>query len=297
MSSLVLELQADALDENTSIVSLLRKARTVSSKLSVSTIDQWLDWEMNGYKLASTVPAYREVFGKTVCFNPYRGYIPLDITDPKLKRIVSLRKLFMPVTQLTQFVGGEPGRILLFPYSPEQSAKLMSMMQEPFEPSLEVPANLIEGVVASVRNRILDFALDLERQGILGEGMSFTKQEKLVASQIHYNVNVENMHGSQIQQGTTNSSQSYSQALDLPGLSALVEKMLPAIGAIANPNDRSQIESDLETIRSQLKSPNPRIGIIRASLESAKTVLEGAAGNIAAEYLPLLMPLLAALPL
>ncbi|WP_051066017.1 hypothetical protein [Pseudomonas fluorescens] len=296
MSSLVQELQADALDDKVSIASLLRKAKSVSSKLNVSTIDQWLDWEMNGYKHGSTVPDYRIASGKPICLNPYRGYIPLDIEEPRLKRVVSSRKLFQPIGQLEELVSGKPGGTVLLGYGFEVSAKLMSMMQEPFEPFLEVQPSLIKGVVGAVRDRILVFALDLERQGILGEGMSFTKQEKNAASHIHYNLNVENMHGSQIQQGTTSSTQTYGQALDLPGLSVLIEKILPALGAIENSDDRSQIESDLETIRSQIKAPRPRVGIIRESLESVKAIIEGTTGNLAAEYLPLLVPLLAALP-
>ena len=169
-------------------------------------------------------------------------------------------------------------------------------MSSGFEPGLEIAVNLIYGIISTVRDKILEFSLELEKQGILGEGMTFTPKEKMAASNISYSINIENMTGSQLQQGTTGSTQTYTQSADLSGISAFVEKLLPAIGELSNPTDRDQLQSDLETIRSQLKAPTPKTGMIRECLNSVKTVLEGAAGNVAATYLPLLPALLASIP-
>lgn len=73
MTGLVLELQADAMNESVSVLSLLRKARALSVKLGVTTIDQWLAHEMGGYPTHSSIPDYRHVVGRTICHNPYVG--------------------------------------------------------------------------------------------------------------------------------------------------------------------------------------------------------------------------------
>lgn len=66
MTGLVLELQADAMNEGVSVLCLLRKARALSVKLGVTTIDQCLAHEMSGYPTRSSIPDYYRVDGKTI---------------------------------------------------------------------------------------------------------------------------------------------------------------------------------------------------------------------------------------
>jgi hypothetical protein len=46
----------------------------------------------------------------------------------------------------------------------------------------------IAGILDAVRNRILDWALALEAQGVLGEGMTFSIQEKQAAASVIFNI-------------------------------------------------------------------------------------------------------------
>jgi hypothetical protein len=184
-------------------------------------------------------------------------------------------------------------------YGSEQCAEMRSLFNTPTsEFLLEIPITLIDRIVSSVRNKILTVALELEGQGIMGEGMTFTKEEKLTASQNNYSITIGTMNGSQIQQATTGSTQSYTQSADIDGISAFVEKLLPSIDLLHNNHtDREQIRSDLETIRSLIKAPSPRFSMIRECLHSVKAILEGASGNLlAAQCLQLLPPLIASIP-
>lgn len=296
MAGLVHELQADAMDESVSVLSLLRKARALSVKLGVTTIDQWLAHEMSGYSDSATIPDYRHVVGQTVCFNPYRGWIPLEIENLEHHKLLSERHLHQPLSELIQFTDAKAsGKSVLLMFPSFIATELRS--SSGFEPALKIAVNLIYGIISTVRDKILEFSLELEKQGILGEGLTFTQQEKMAANNITYNsINIENMTGSQLQQGTTGSTQTFTQSADLSGISAFVEKLLPAITELQNPSDRAQLQSDLETIRGLLKAPAPKTGMIRECLTSVKTVLEGTAGNLAATYLPLLPALLASIP-
>ncbi len=297
MTGLVLELQADALNENISVLSLLRKAKVVSVKLEVTTINEWLDHELRGYPTRSSVPEYRRVVGRTVCHNPYRGWIPLEVRGADAQKFMTERRLHQSMGELCQFADKGIGESVLFMYPPQIAQQIMNGTDGRFEPALEVGVNVIHGVIATVRNKILDFALELEKQGILGEGLTFTQAEKMTASNITYNVNIENMTGSQLQQGTTSSTQTYNaQVTDLSAVAEFVERLLPAIGELSDATDREQVQSDLETIRSQLKAPKPKTGIIRECLTSVRSVLEGAAGDVGATYLAPLTALLVSIP-
>lgn len=80
---IVLELEREALDDNISIESLMRKAYLVARKLNLSEFEEWITQEQNGYK--DQVPEYRNIAGEIKAWNPYHGWIPMvlsaDIAD------------------------------------------------------------------------------------------------------------------------------------------------------------------------------------------------------------------------
>lgn len=294
MAGLVLELQADAMDDGVSVMVLLRKARAISVKLGVQSINEWLRSEMEGYTNANIIPDYRRVTGKLECFNPYVGYIPLGSNSPDMDQQLSQRSLSIPLSEIYDVALGE-GHSVWLGFPPHLSHQLQSGMEFAFEPYLKVSVGQFRKIISSVRDRILNFALDLEQQGIIGDGMTFSKDERQAASHISYSVNIENMHGSQVQQGTSNSSQNLVNTVDAQALRILLEKLEPAVQQITEPNARAQFSSDLQTVAGQMGAPAPKVSIVRECLISIRSVLEGAGGNLTAEYLPLVIPVLASL--
>ena len=73
MSSIVLELQAEAMDAETDLGSLLRKSLAVATKLQLTEWIAWCRSELNGYEAGATVPKYRVLQGEMKMFNPYNG--------------------------------------------------------------------------------------------------------------------------------------------------------------------------------------------------------------------------------
>ncbi|EOG7777818.1 hypothetical protein N5C69_19065 [Pseudomonas aeruginosa] len=295
MTGLVLELQAACYSDSVSVVELLRMARVVSVKLGMGSINEWLKNEMDGYPSSDAAPDYRRVRGKLECFNPYLGYIPLGSNDPSMDHHLSRTTLRFPLSEIADIAQNQQNSVRLS-FSHQLAHDLMAGMEEPFEPSLLVPVGQFRRIVSSVKDKILNFALDLEQQGIIGDGMTFSKDEKQAASHISYNVNIENMHGSQVQQGTSHSNQVINSAVDLEALSTLIEQLVLVTTQIPDPKARAQFSSDLQTIEAQIAAPSPRPSILRECLQSARSILEGAGGNIAAEQLPALVAMLASLP-
>lgn len=107
-------------------------------------------------------------------------------------------------------------------------------------------------------------------------------------------INIGTMIGSQVQQGSTNSSQTQTNTLDLDAVRALVaefEKSLPDLPLSAE--RRSEAEAELATLRAQLKSSNPKTPIIQESLKTLRNVTEGVgAGIIAAKLILMFGPAL-----
>ena len=61
MTSLVLQLQADTLDQSVRVSSILRKALAVSRKLAILEIESWLKQELDGYGTSLDLPLYRTI--------------------------------------------------------------------------------------------------------------------------------------------------------------------------------------------------------------------------------------------
>ena len=55
-------------------------------------------------------------------------------------------------------------------------------------PSVQLDAAQLQGILDSVRTTILEWSLKLEEDGILGDGMSFSREEKQLASSNTYHI-------------------------------------------------------------------------------------------------------------
>jgi bifunctional N-acetylglucosamine-1-phosphate-uridyltransferase/glucosamine-1-phosphate-acetyltransferase GlmU-like protein len=144
---------------------------------------------------------------------------------------------------------------------------------------------------------VLEWALRLEKDGILGEGMALTKEEKHLASSITYNVHVEHMSNSQFQQGTQHSTQILEASRDLEKVNELLQLLKGSLDKMRlDSQKRSELEAEIGTIETQLASPKPKGTIIREAGRSIRNILEGAAGSSLAtaigNQLPLLLQIL-----
>jgi hypothetical protein len=286
MSGLVLELQSDALKRNIAVSDLLRKALVVSKKLGVTHIQEWLNNELNGYGPESVIPPYREIRGQMKVFNPYHGWQPLNFEDVEMAEKLCISPIMQPIGELDALTVGGSGHLQV-PFRQDIVNALIAQMSFPLQPSLHIPQSEVIGLLDAVRNIILDFSLQLEQEGILGEGMSFSKEERQTASQITYNVtnNIGSMQHSQIQQHSSG-TQTLKSGNDLQIIGDFIEKLRLSIDNLGFEQDlKEELLSEMITVESQTKSPRPKQPIITESLKTIRNILEGASGSIIASGL------------
>src|SRR5689334_4973071 len=94
-NSMVLELQRDALKPDESVVSLLRTAKVIASKLGLEDALVWINRELDGYPntLVKDLPEYRRLHGSPKAWNPYHGWQTINSKDEKVLNYLS----FAPV--------------------------------------------------------------------------------------------------------------------------------------------------------------------------------------------------------
>lgn len=284
MPALVPELVDMASTPAVSTADLLRRALVVARRLAVPELVDWINSELTGYK-SGEVPEYRQLRGQLVAENPYHGAIPF-FAPPEMAEMLADFSVRQSIPELVHLQGSETGIFSHFPADIEQT--LMHMIRESsgvaMRPALKFSTVQIQGLIETVRSRILDWALDLEGRGIIGEGMSFTPQEKQAVQEQHYHFG--NVSGSQIQISSNGSTQTHATttSTDLDSLRGLIEALGTALDRGALQGDAvDELRAELATLKAQAASPKPKWEIIKATARSIKTVAEGAAGNILGE--------------
>ncbi len=110
---------------------------------------------------------------------------------------------------------------------------------------------------------------------------------------------INQMVGSSIQQGTTNSVQTTNVKLNSKSIEELQKFVELALSLIPTNNTNPvllEIQADINTLRAQTVSPNPKVSIVRECLNSVGRLSEaaaaGAIGTQLATYIPALLALL-----
>ncbi len=286
MSSLIIELQQNALDPQIEVTSLLRKALVAARKLGVKEFEDWISAELQGYSSGVTFPDYRKIRGTLKVHNPYNGWCPLYIDDTEMAEALSHRSIGQPIAEIENLLSSkEAGGNFHVPFPKNIEQQLMAGMEIPLQPALLVGGAQLKGIIEGIRNSILDWALKLEEQGVMGEGMTFSKGEKEAASSVIYQI--ENIFGqishSQIQQKTKNSSQEITnQTIDIKELLGVLNSVKENLEKLnLNSDESAEAEASISTIEAQTRSSKPSNTIIKESLKSLKSILENIAGNVA----------------
>lgn len=209
---IVLELQKLALDGNSNTLELLRKAYFVARKLEIKDFQDWVKHELHGYYDYKNLPEYRIAYGSLEALNVYYGWQPVIISDIEDEKNWSRITFRESMPSLISLIESARGNMLSMGFDGKRAEYLCKMTEKETQFRLRISSHVIANIPEQIKNIILDWAMLLEENGILGEGLMFTVDEKKTAKEVSKIINyTNNFYGdvsrSQIQIGTTNSSQ------------------------------------------------------------------------------------------
>jgi hypothetical protein len=192
VSGLVEQLQLDAMDPSVPVSTLLRKVKVAAVKLGLDDALTWVENELGGYK--SDLPDYRLGRGQTVGWNPYHGWQPIHFADPKTADVVGSLNFFEPIASYEALLDNGEG-----PFQLPLPNQAVAALNETFQfdvprVSNNVPRGVIVQIVQHVRDMVLNWALELARAGVTGEGLGFTPAERQRATGAH--ITIGTFHGS-----------------------------------------------------------------------------------------------------
>jgi hypothetical protein len=135
----------------------------------------------------------------------------------------------------------------------------------------------------TARTVILEWSLRLEKDGVLGEGMSFSDKEKESAASATYHIQnyISHVTNSQIQQNTKDSAMKVSLgSFDMEAVKEILRALDTVMSELRLQGEQlSELRASIDTIRLQIASSHPKETIIREALRSIRNILEGAAGS------------------
>lgn len=231
------------MDPKIRVSDVVRAALAVATKLEIPELREWCQREIKGYK-GEEVPPYRRVEGQLRATNPLRGLIPVAFEDAAVTKALASRIIVQSVGELEEiYEGGESSDVLEMPLSAEVMNRFFVRTEEyqlGIIPTVILSRGQLFGVLDAVRNVILEWSLRLEKDGILGEGLTFSAEEKRKAESITYNVGqftgvLGDVHSSTIHIGEYNSIHAELKRLGVSqdqrnDLEEILDKLPPAHG-------------------------------------------------------------------
>jgi hypothetical protein len=189
MSSLILELQRDALQPDVRLTDLLRKALVVARKLGLGEFEEWVNAELNGYMDRSKIPDYRELSGFPVAYSSQHGWIRLMTynLDPDQVEMITRFRFDHPISHF-EATRDDKNDSIIVAYNLSAERMLTRALHYRGTPALEFHRAQYQGVIDTVRNIILEWTLRLEKDGVLGEGMTFTREEVRKGSDLNLDI-------------------------------------------------------------------------------------------------------------
>jgi hypothetical protein len=259
---LLREIQRDAVDGNFDLSTLLRKCVVLAARLGHQPLNNWAQWELNGYSEERDVPNYRILKG-VHSFGTFVGAFGSEIKNAPLS-VLGLPERFREnfanpevresVRAIVEIISSNRNEgTIRWPWPPEACQIFDHTGYRDdlrlVEARMLVPVSTFVGIVDTVRNRVLDFALELEKLDI-GPGEAIPQPEtKAEISQIFH----QTIYGPVSNVGT---AETISQTMVVP--SGDLERLKSRVREIGIPDPDVQ---DLEkAIDADKKASKPEKG-------------------------------------
>jgi hypothetical protein len=161
---------------------------------------------------------------------------------------------------------------------------LQDSMEIRVDVQIAIDRSQLWNIVEQVRNLILNWSLELEKAGVLGEDMQFSEQEKGDAGAVTQQFIIQNVGvlGDVTGRAKVTNRQTATASVDLDQ----VREFLAQAGAALPQLPKTAQEAAqpiLQSLDGELKKAKPNPSKIRLMLASMRKVGEGVAGNLTAQ--------------
>jgi len=172
--SLLRDIQSSAVDAKEPIGTLLRKCKILAARLGSSEFSAWIECELNGFSERDQLPEYRIM---TVgCKGHFSGgfgsamnnaEIPSRCIPKDFREGLYTSYLAQPISSLESLINDSDGGTVQEPWPADVTAHFGANMYQGMnclQAWKVIPVNALVGVLDMIRNRVLNFVLEIESE-------------------------------------------------------------------------------------------------------------------------------------
>lgn len=213
------EIRAAAVRSNSDMGELLRNCLVLAADLKSGELRSWVERELNGYSERDELPEYRffAVQSVGILIGPYGSRadnvsLPIAHLPQEFRERLRGLRFQQPIGTYAKIVNdGKDNGSLRAPWPPDVIAALAGEFYENmtlFAAWQPFPVGVLHSIVESVRNRVLDFVLQLVREAPASHGDAKSVAQEVPADRITqiFHTNVYGV-GSNVAVGSSNFSQ------------------------------------------------------------------------------------------
>jgi len=174
--TLLHQIQMEAVDGDYDLASLLRKCRVLAQRLNNSDLKQWVVNELDGYGTEAELPSYR-VLSQALLLGHYFGAFGAEVRNIQIptsavleefrEHVVGVR-FTQGVREIQEQIANSEKGALRIAVPPEAHAAIhdTQIREDMVLASVIkiVSTSFLQGILDTVRNRILNFTLELESE-------------------------------------------------------------------------------------------------------------------------------------
>lgn len=285
MSGLIIEIQQGCLNDSISVESLLRRVKVaaVKLKLKLGDLEAWVDNELNGYP-SDEIPEHRLLRGQPMAQDPINGWISVRTESLQMLDRLSTAAVKQSISGLRDLVSKESD-FFYWPLPPELLAYVNKYSDySTAQIVIQIPRGSIIAVLDFVRNKVLDWSLEMERNGVLGEGLTFNEKEIESAKTIMPTIQIGNIENFAENIGEGNTSGDITLAAASMGdIHKIMQQLREDAPGLVTAGASSSLPDTIDAVIAETKKSEPDRSKIKVLVQGLHTALAGAAGNLTAE--------------
>ena len=178
---LILQIQASAIDGKSAVADALRQAKLACAKLGLKDFGEWVDNELKGYPGVGfkEIPQYRKLVGKPQSLNPYRGWQDILFQSQNTFDVCATVPVNTPIPEIELSLNDtDSSGCFEFPYRVEQQKALWAAMGHNWQLRVRLEVQQCSSILNAVRNILTDWTIELEKNGVVGEGLLFNAEDR-----------------------------------------------------------------------------------------------------------------------
>lgn len=271
--SLIEIIQKQAIDANSDVNSLLLSAKLAASKLGQIDSVKWIKKELTGYSSSTDpLPEYRIIQCRPQFFNDvHRKWFPLICDELNTARITDGAG---KIQELIRQQDGDPSILI----TGELRDYICRGLRFETDVRLLLDKANLKAILDEDRHKILDWTIELERNGIKGEGLSFPQEQ--IDRGKHLTITINNsghMNGFGFGDNATISANQITKSnvtMDANKINEILSQLEPIINHIGLEEEkRREAEKTITELRQELDKSILDDGKCKSNLDFLKEIL------------------------